>query len=313
MKKLFIFFCLAIVAVPASAQSITFTENELYPEGIDYNPADKYFYVTSLHYGKIGKVDAQGHYYLFVDDPEVPSAIGCRIDSKNNQLIVCVSDPGVSIKTNPEQQRKIAKLAFYDLTTGKRNAMVDLAALNTMGAANFANDIALDREGNAYVTNSFAPIIYKVNTKTYAAEVWAMDPQFQSEGFGLNGIACTAGGSVLTCNSSTGELFYVDKFSKKVDKITIAGVDLKGVDGMICTANGDLILMLNTQQKIVRIKCNPIYTNGAVSGEFMAEQTYPTTGVMVGLKLKVLNAKLNEIFTPGTKLTSDFKIQEIAF
>ena len=48
-------------------------------------------------------------------------------------------------------------------------------------------------------------------------------------------------------------------------------------------------------------------------GEAISEMPFPTTGTRVNGKYYVLNAKLNEIFTPNTKLTSDFLIQEVNF
>ena len=39
-----------------SAQGITFTAEQAYPEGIAWHPAQKVFFVSSVHKGTIGKV-----------------------------------------------------------------------------------------------------------------------------------------------------------------------------------------------------------------------------------------------------------------
>jgi hypothetical protein len=154
MNKFLKIITLLGTSVFLNAQNVTFNATELYPEGIGYSNKNKSFYVSSLHYGKIGKVNNNGKYTVLVDDKEIVSAIGLLADEKANRVYVAVSDPGVSVKTNAATQMKLAKLGCYDMTTGKRIFMADLGALNPNGG-NFANDITKDTEGNVYVTNSF--------------------------------------------------------------------------------------------------------------------------------------------------------------
>jgi sugar lactone lactonase YvrE len=313
MKKFLSFILFLSIAGSIEAQSIKFTENELYPEGIDYNTREKCFYVSSLHYGKIGKVSTKGEYSTFIDDPEIPSAIGLRVDIRNSQLIVCGSDPGVSTKTDANNQRKLAKVGFYDLYSGKRKAIVDLGKLNTNSDFNFANDIAIGKDGSVYVTNSFSPIIYVIDPKTYQAKVLLNDAAFAAKGFGLNGIATLKNGYIVTCNSEKGELFILDpKTPKAFNKIEVSG-DFKGVDGIVANGDDELIIICNSQQKIFRLSSDNNFRTAKVTGEVKSVQTFPTTGVRVGEKYYVLNAKLNEIFTPKATLSSDFIIQEISF
>jgi hypothetical protein len=53
----------------------------------------------------------------------------------------------------------------------------------------FINDAALDRQGNTYVSNSFSPVIYKVDREGNAS-VFFQDAGFNlpSGEFGFNGI-----------------------------------------------------------------------------------------------------------------------------
>ena len=98
MKNLII-TATVLLSTLSFCQSIKFTENELYPEGITYSHKAKSFFVSSLHYGKIGKVDWKGNYTNFVNDAQSISAIGILADEKRNLLYVAISDPGVSVKT----------------------------------------------------------------------------------------------------------------------------------------------------------------------------------------------------------------------
>lgn len=307
MKKFLVSACL-LLATFAIAQNIKFTENELYPEGIAYSHKAKSFYVSSLHYGKIGKVDWTGKYSTFIDDKESISAIGIAADEKRSLLYVAISDPGVSVKTTAAM--KIAKIGAYDLTTGKRKFITDLAILNTTGGGNFANDMAFDNAGNIYLNNSASPIIYKID-QTGKAEVFVTSDDWKKEGFNLNGIVCNQKENyLLVCQSNTGEIYKVDIKTKKISKTTTSPI--LGADGLIFHKN-ELIVISNSSRKIIKLISNDNWTSAKNVGEVNSEMTFPTTGTRVNGKYYVLNAKLNEIFTPNTKLTSDFLIQEVVF
>ena len=307
MKNLFI-TATVLLSTLSFCQSIKFTENELYPEGIAYSHKAKSFFVSSLHYGKIGKVDWKGNYTNFVNDAQSISAIGILADEKRNSLYVAISDPGVSVKT--VAQYKIAKLAAYDLSTGTRKFIADLGVINTTGGGNFANDMAFDKSGNIYVNNSASPIIYKVS-QDGKAEVFVTSDNWKGEGFNLNGIVCNQKEDyLLVCQSNTGEIYKVDIKTKKISKVN-TGLIL-GADGMVLHKN-ELIVISNSSKKITKLTSTDNWATAKSEGEVISEMTFPTTGTRVNGKYYVLNAKLNEIFTPNTKLTSDFLIQEVNF
>ena len=307
MKK-FLVSASLLLATFAIGQNIKFTENELYPEGVAYSHKAKSFYVSSLHYGKIGKVDWTGKYSTFIDDKESISAIGIAADEKRNLLYVAISDPGVSVKTTAAM--KIAKIGAYDLTTGKRKFITDLAILNTTGGGNFANDMAFDNAGNIYLNNSASPIIYKID-QIGKAEVFVTSDDWKKEGFNLNGIVCNQKDNyLLVCQSNTGEIYKVDIKTKKISKTTTSPI--LGADGLIFHKN-ELIVISNSSRKIIKLISNDNWISAKNVGELNSEMTFPTTGTRVNGKYYVLNAKLNEIFTPNTKLTSDFLIQEVTF
>ena len=54
-----------------------------------------------------------------------------------------------------------AKLGVYNLTTGAKIAMIDLAAADTAAAKDakhFANDVAAGSDGSAYITDTLAQL-----------------------------------------------------------------------------------------------------------------------------------------------------------
>ena len=179
-----LFISFSSLATSAEAD-IKFSDQELYPEGITYDVKADQFLVSSMRHGKIGRVGRDGVYHQFISDPKLVSSVGIHIDPGRNLLLVAISDPGVAVGTKKSTQAKLAGLAVYNLTSGKRLAYHDLGALSA--GAHFANDIAVDTKGNIYVTDSFSPIVYKINQQGKAS-IFVQSDHFKGEGFNLNGI-----------------------------------------------------------------------------------------------------------------------------
>ncbi len=310
MKKIITTLLFLAIVITTNAQNIEFNSKELYPEGTAYSKKQSTFFVSSLHYGKISKVDFKGKVTDFITDEELVSTIGILADDKRKLLYVCISDPGVSVKTNAATQMKLAKLAAYDLETGKRKFIADLGALNKDGG-NFANDVTFDNEGNIFVTNSFSPLIYKI-TQTGEASIFATSDMWKGEGFNLNGIVFHKDGYLIAAQSNTGVLYKINLLNPTI--ITkIKTTPLLGADGLVLANNNELLVISNSAQKVVRLLLDNKSENGTADGEVNTKFSFPTTGVFFKKKYYVLNAKLNEIFDPKATKTSNFLLQQIQF
>lgn len=69
-------------------------------------------------------------------------------------------------------------LVGIDLKTNKAVAVINLSELYR--GKHFANDITIDDKGNKYITDSYTPVIYKVNTGNHAS-VYAQSELFKSD------------------------------------------------------------------------------------------------------------------------------------
>ena len=72
----------------------------------------------------------------------------------------------------------------------------------------FCNDIAIDKNHNVYVTDSFNPRILRLNKSKNRLETWLESPRFEGEGFNLNGITYNDGWLFMV-KMNSGELFRV--------------------------------------------------------------------------------------------------------
>ena len=304
MKLKFTFISIALIAAaackertsaPTKAVAILFESEKLFPEGIEYDTAKQVFLVTSLTKGRVSTVDAAGKIETFIDDKDLVSAVGIRANPAKNQLYVCSSDPGVSEKTNPATQKKLAGLAVYDLKTGAKIKYLNLGAL-AKGGSHFCNDIALAADGNIFVTDSFSPIVYKIAPDLTPA-IHASDKRFAADGFGLNGIVALSDGSIIVANSGAGKLYKVDgKDGKKITEVKSAKT-YQNADGLVLVDASTLAIIQNVDGKVNFVTTSDNFAGiGDTSVFTTPDFIFPTTGIVANGKLHVLNSKLGLLF-----------------
>ena len=293
----------------AAPEAVSFTKAALYPEGVDYDDRRNRFLVTSLREGIVGAVSDDGTYKVFIQDSNLVSAIGIRVDAERDRLLVCNSDPGVSVHTKKENQGKLAGLGIFQLSTGKLIKYLDLGRLGGAGG-HFCNDIALDGAGNAYVTDSFSPIIYKVDTANKAS-VLLNHKRFTGEGFNLNGLVAKDN-YLLVAKMNEGLLFKVPL--DKPEKFTQVKIkeSLAGADGLLWAPDGSLVVIANGKtNKVFKLASSDNWDSATVTGSVDTGDVFATTGVMRDGKIYVLYAMLHVLFNPQTKTHIDkFEIRQ---
>lgn len=212
------------------------------PEGIEYDEAGGRFLVGSLTQGTIFQFGDDGAATPFVEDADLVSSVGIHIDEVNNRLLVNNSDSNVFF--SPDEANPFAALAAYDLETGERAFYVDLTDLYE-SPAHFANDVTSDADGNAYVTNSFAPVIYQV-TPDGEASIFVENELFANENIGLNGIDYHPDGYLLAAVGGAGAIFKIPLDDpNNVTQVEIDGS--YGIDGMALDANNDLVAVASVE------------------------------------------------------------------
>jgi sugar lactone lactonase YvrE len=300
---------LALAAQLAMAGGdVNFSADTVYPEGVAWSAQQQAFLVSSVRHGTIGKVNLRGEYSAFIADSALVTTAGLALDAKRNVLWVAIGDLGAAERSGPTTQGKLAAVAAYDTKTGKRVAYHDLGSLFAGG--HFANDLALDAKGNVYVTDSFSPVIYRVDTAGRAT-VFAQSELFTGENFNLNGIVAHPDGYLLVNKHNSGELFRVSiQDPTKIDRVQLPEA-LKGADGMVLRSPGRITLVQNSgADRTLDLVSTDGWKTATIARTRKSVYSFPTTAATRGKDVYVMNSRLDSLLTPDAPKVSDFVLQK---
>jgi hypothetical protein len=300
------------VNVPSS---ISVNAPKLHPEGISYH--DKHFYLSSIYEGKIVTVDFEGKVKEFAKDASLVSVIGMHVDKKNGTLVVCNSDSGFGKKSSDATKGRLAELITYDLKSGKKLRTVSLSSLYQGG--HFANDFTFDGEGNIYVTDSFSPVIYKVDWKG-TATLFASSELFSAPqgSFGLNGIVYHDN-HLIVGRADVGKLYKVSLVDPtKIEEVVVEG-KVNSIDGLLLQKDGSLIVVSNNftgegfSEAVYKLRSRDAWRTASIVGEQKTEGgVFPTTVTEVDGAVYVNYSYLPSLVMKKPEVQV-FKIQKIDF
>jgi hypothetical protein len=211
----------------------------LTPEGIEYDSVTDRFLLSSMGFGTIYAVTTEGEVSPFIQDDDLTATGGIHIDMPNRRLIVANIDSQAvaQLFTGSIPEQTGAAVAAYDLDTGERIYFADLSPLEGV-AVHAANDVTVDLEGNAYVTNSFAPVIYKI-TPEGEASIFIQNDRLAHPVFGLNGIDFHPDGYLLAAMSGSGALLKIPLDApEEITEVSLN--EAFGADGIYLSPEGTL-------------------------------------------------------------------------
>jgi Cu-Zn family superoxide dismutase len=289
LKKIVALLCTLSVAVAAGVagarglpSSYVLPGAAVFPEGIDYWPAEGHYFVSSttdgsVLRGEIGNPTAQA---AFVAPTGVQfTAVGVTVDVKNELLYV---SGGFA-----------ANVRVANANTGA------VVRTFTTGAGGFINDGVVAQGGDVFVTDSFLPMLWRIpaGAPSGAAEPWLSwtGTAFNHVPgqFNANGIVETENGRFLiVSNLFTQELYRVDKRTKHVTLIDLHGQKVAG-DGL--ELNGKTLYAVEPTG-IAKIRLDAGYGSGTVVSR-TADPSFdgPTTAALARGRLLVVNSQFSRL------------------
>jgi len=244
-----------------AGESFTAVRGGFIPEGVEYDNANGRFLTGSLAEGSIFVIGRDGSVTPFITDSSLVSSVGIEVDEARDRLLVANSDRAAFQPGNVGQ----AKLNVYNLTTGERLATVDLGAVSGTPSdppSHFANDVAVDHDGNAYVTDTRKNVIYKV-TPDYQASVLRVFPAM-ADGAALNGIEYHANGYLIAVAGAL--MFKVPVANPDATTPVNVAEPVPGQDGIVWAADGTLAAVSNNQQQVVKLRSSDDWATAQRAG-----------------------------------------------
>jgi Cu-Zn family superoxide dismutase len=269
---------LAATAVAAKRPATyTIPGDAVFPEGIGYD-GKKTFYVSStgdgtVFRGQIGKRALRP--FLPAGEDGRSTAIGVK--ATRSRIYVAGGATG--------------NIWIYNARTK------ELIRRYQTGSGGFLNDIALTGGGDAYVTDSQRPVLFRIDGDSGELTQIRLGPEagYDADGFKWNGIVATRGGrTLIAVHSSNGELYRVDIAGDDgVTKIDTGGATLTNGDGLVLDGR-KLYVVRNQQERIVEMRLSNDFKRAQRRRSFTSRRfRYPTTAALAKGRLLVVNSQFD--------------------
>ena len=280
-------------AAPAAAETlpdvIVAERGGFIPEGVEYDMRNGRLLTGSLSEGTVFRIHADGRVEALVEDGELVSSVGIEADEPRNRLLVAAADRSVFQSGGVGQ----ARLGIYDLTSGERLALIDLAAAVEAGggAEHFANDVAVADDGMVYVTDTRMNVVYVVDADHAARVLHAFD----DGGPGPNGIVHHPGGYLLVARGAA--LWKVPLDDPGAAAEVALPEEVPGQDGLVWTA-GRLAVVSNSANRVVALTSGDDWASAEVAGTAVFDEQ-ATTAAVVGDDVYVVHPHFGDDEPPS--------------
>lgn len=267
----------------------------LFPEGVAWDPTRQSLLVGSqTHPATISAVGRDGVARPVVTDPDMFGYVGLRVDVRRNRILAAIGNP---FAPGP------SFLAIYDLRTGAREQLVNLS-----GEGHAVNDLTLDPAGNAYVTDTAAGAVYRVDLAGHWTTL-VSDPRL-TPAPGVNGIVWHPGGYLVVGNYTTGKLYRLSR-----GHLTeLRAPSLVGADGLALRPDGTLVVVTNRlgglPDSVVAVHELALVGNAAIPLRTTPwPDAAPTTAAVTPYGTYVVDGHLDAWIAGGT--ASDFVLRRL--
>jgi len=299
---------LARATAPRRASSLfrQIDDSTVYAEGVTVDPRSGTLYVASVRHRTVFEVRANGVRDLgLARQPHIGAILGVRYDSARR--VLWATTAGLpQMEGFAPADTAIAALLRIRVTDGTIERRWDLPAET---AGHTAGDLAVGSNGDVWVTDSRAPVIYRLPAGGDSLERLT-HPLFRN----LQGVAPTTGGLVYVADYSHG-LLVVNWAARTVIRLDDApGTTSLGVDGIVLY-RGTIVGVQNgvAPPRIAQFTIDPARTRitaVTILDRVLPLADEPTIGTLLGDDfIYVANSqweKFDEsgVRVPGTTLAS---------
>jgi hypothetical protein len=251
-------------SVAASFTVFEIPDAPLVPEDIDYDPATRRFYISSVLKGEILTFDAGGHPTVFARAPDELPVLALKVDPKRRRL--WATEVGLNqFASVPKEKWNTSVILVYDLDSGllvRRIAGPTNAILGDMALTPGGDAIACDNDGG----------VYRVHHDS-----WQTERLDSGEFISPQTPAISGDGAIAYVPDYLRGIAMLDLRTKTVTWMNAAGHALNGIDGLylssrtlLATQNG------SSPERVVRFELDKSMTR--IESESIIERATPTLG-----------------------------------
>lgn len=245
---------IALERTKSSTQSYEYQSNGWLRECSKWDDLNRRFLVSLFEGGVAQIVVPDDHHpglvleeKTLVGDADLAgnSSLGILIDRPRNRLLVAVAD---------FKRQSYGALAAYDMTTWDR---IFLSQLSGPGdVKSLPDDVAVDEDGIAYVTDAKDSKIWKVGLdgellSVIRNEIFNQRKEWYYNFVGLNGIVYHPNGFLLVIHTSSGNLFKIDVGKEVVTEVDVVKGSLLFGDGLELLSPTKLIVAGTPSGRVV--------------------------------------------------------------
>ncbi len=259
------------------------------PEGIEFDIDRESFIVSSAAGAGISLIGIDGAVSNLVPPANFGGngIFGLQIDKSNGRLLAVSSNL---------QNPMVANLFIFNLSDGSLIHNVDLATLSP--GLNFVNDVAVDSDGNAYVSNSDQGIVFKVDMNGNSSIF------FQDENFapadptmetGFNGIEYHHDGYLIISHYESNKIYKLDISSpSSIQEVNLPSGFVSGGDGIYLSDDELVVVNNNGLPFVSKFVSSDNWVSATLEGSTYATgDIFPTAVVKIGEDYMVSNSYFN--------------------
>jgi len=266
--------------IARSREVARISDSTFWPEGVDYDPRTRRYYVASIRHRTIAEISPDGSTReLWLRDSGVVGAMfGVRVDSVRGTLWATTSAAAQMVNYGPADSTIAAllRIRISDGTIERRWNIPRTPQGHTLG------DLAIGPSGDVFVTDSNEPVLYWLRSGADTLES-IRSPLFRS----LQGIAPSPDGRLLYVADYSHGILRVNLATKSVIRVADApGSTSLGCDGLAWD-RGAIVAVQNgiAPARIVRFALNSAgdrITEAKVLDQNWEIADEPTIGTIVG-------------------------------
>lgn len=277
-------------------------EPNLIPEGITYNSKTKTFFLSSIHLKKIIEVNPKNGSvtdFILPESEGYQGGVGLKVDRKRKLLYaLCYS------KVNDEH---ITGLYCYSL----KNKQLKFKILLGGNSSKILNEMALDKAGNLYITDTFRSKIFMLKKGTQQLVEYYSEDKLHP-----NGITIDKKRKTLYIASWEKGILALDMKTRTTKSIHPSDTTSQKVDGLYFYKNSLITNHISWEKETQKISRYYLNKQQKVKKTEVMDKAHPlfdvpTTGVIVKDKYYcIANSQIPKLDQELNKIKADAKITD---